>query len=358
MIVKINDFIAFLKQVVNDQMGNYQEIYLPARGPDAQNGHLFFTSIREDDEFVLNQYRTVDPVKILFYLAREQVLNKKYQDINRIVVGVKACDLKALQLLDKALVNEDFVDPGYKHWRDHTTIITSDCDSVASSCHCNLLDGKPYSEEGFDLNLSTVNDSYFITVGSEKGQKLLNFMKEYVSVQEPVSDTDKNIQENRKKVQQELLHQTKYFKDISTNHKLRSKEMSLWEGNSKQCVSCGACTNICPTCYCLILNDESDAKKFVKTRSYDSCQLNGYAKVAGGGTPRPKATERFRNRYLCKFSYMQSNFGTSGCTGCGRCIDACAAKLDIREVMHNIHDNKVTAVKQKSETETVARGEV
>lgn len=358
MIVKINDFIAFLKQVVDKQIGNYQEIFLPARGPDQQNGHLFFASIREDSEFNLNQYRTVDPVKILFYLAREQVLNKKYKDINRIVAGVKACDLKAMQLLDKALINDDFVDPGYKYWRDHTTIITSDCGSVASSCHCNLLDGKPYSENGFDLNLSTVDDFYFITVGSDKGQKLLELMKEHISVQKPLSDMDKSIQSNRIKVLQELEHQTKYFKEISTNHKLRSKEIILWEENSSQCVSCGACTNICPTCYCLILNDESDAKKFIKTRSYDSCQLNGYAKVAGGGTPRPKMTERFRNRYLCKFSYMKSNFDMSGCTGCGRCVDACAAKLDIREVMHNIHNNKANVVRQSLETETVARGEV
>ena len=216
----------------------------------------------------------------------------------------------------------------------------------------------PYAEEGFDLNLSAINDSYFITVGTPKGQKLLDLMKEHISVQEPAPDTDKNVQLNRKKILQELVHQTKYFKDISTNHKLRGKEMSLWEGNSKQCVSCGACTNICPTCYCLILNDESDAKQFIKTRSYDSCQLNGYAKVAGGGTPRPKMTERFRNRYLCKFSYMLSNFGTPGCTGCGRCIDACVAKLDMREVMHNINDNKTSAIKQTLETETVSRGEV
>jgi len=358
VIVNINDFIAFLKQVVEKQMGNYQEIYLPARGPDSQNGHLIFTSIREDSDFILGQYRTVDPVKILFYLAREQVLNKTFSEINRIIAGVKACDLKAIQLLDKALINDDFIDPGYKHWRDHTTIITSDCDSIASSCHCNLLDGKPYAEEGFDLNLSAINDSYFITVGTPKGQKLLDLMKEHISVQEPAPDTDKNVQLNRKKILQELVHQTKYFKDISTNHKLRGKEMSLWEGNSKQCVSCGACTNICPTCYCLILNDESDAKQFIKTRSYDSCQLNGYAKVAGGGTPRPKMTERFRNRYLCKFSYMLSNFGTPGCTGCGRCIDACVAKLDMREVMHNINDNKTSAIKQTLETETVSRGEV
>ncbi|MDP2365326.1 MAG: 4Fe-4S dicluster domain-containing protein, partial [Ignavibacteria bacterium] len=116
----------------------------------------------------------------------------------------------------------------------------------------------------------------------------------------------------------------------------RKVENKNWEDASKECIGCGACTNICPTCYCLILNDESSEKEFIKVRSYDSCQWNGYARVAGGGTPRPKMTERFRNRYLCKFDYMPKNFGEIGCTGCGRCTEACAAKIDFRKVVKNI----------------------
>lgn len=358
MLVNAQAFITFLHQIVNEKFGNYQDIYLPARGPDEQNGHLFFTSIREDAEFQLDQYRTVDPVKILFYLSREQVLNKKYSNANRIIAGVKACDLKALQLMDKALINDEFIDPGYKHWRDHTTIISSDCDSLASTCHCTLLDGKPYPEKGFDVNLSLVNDLFFIQVGSEKGRQFIDLMKQHITVQEAESDTEKSVRTKRNNLLKELTSRTKKYKKISDGYDLRKKVMQSWEQNSSQCVGCGACTNICPTCYCLILNDESGPKEFIKTRSYDSCQLNGYAKVAGGGTPRPKMTERFRNRYLCKFSYMKSNFDEAGCTGCGRCIDACAASLDLREVLNNVTQSQSMNPKLSVQTETQFRGEV
>jgi Fe-S oxidoreductase len=43
--------------------------------------------------------------------------------------------------------------------------------------------------------------------------------------------------------------------------------------------------------------------------------------------------QRFRNRYLCKLDYMQSNFKKPGCTGCGRCTEACAAGIDFRETV-------------------------
>jgi ferredoxin len=86
------------------------------------------------------------------------------------------------------------------------------------------------------------------------------------------------------------------------------------------------------------LNDESQKNDFVKVRSYDSCQLHGYARVAGGASPRPKMSERFRNRYLCKFCYMPYNFQILGCSGCGRCIDACPAGIDFRQVVNNIEN--------------------
>jgi len=82
--------------------------------------------------------------------------------------------------------------------------------------------------------------------------------------------------------------------------------------------------------------------------------LNGYARVAGGGSPRPKMFERFRNRYLCKFNYMQSNFNEPGCTGCGRCIDTCPATIDFRNVINsvsNLKEVKTEHVSSESEVE-------
>ena len=334
MLIKDVDLFAFLHRCVKDELGGITEILLPSKPANGKNGDTHFARLTHQNEFDLDSYRTVDPAKILFYLARERMLTEEFQQKKRIIMGIKACDLKAFKVLDMAMVNEDFADPSYKHWRDNSYLVTSDCTQAGATCHCTLLNGKPYAESDFDLNLSRVDGSYLVTVGSEKGKELLRLLKENVSYAEESSNDKEIIAQNRKAIVELIEEQNQEFFREPDYSSMRSSPAHKWDSESKECVGCGACTNICPTCYCLILNDESEAEKFVKVRSFDSCQWNGYARVAGGDTPRPKMYQRFRNRYLCKFNFMKKNFDRYGCTGCGRCTDACPANIDFRHVVN------------------------
>jgi len=336
MIVNKNDFHSFLKKV-NSGLGNFSEVIVPYHiRSDDEKPALHFFRFEESKLPNLNFFRTVDPLKILFYLTREKVYPLGQKNHTRIIVGVKACDIKALHLLDKAMLQSGFVDPAYKQWRENTLIISSDCDFLHETCSCNLVNGHPYSESGYDLNLSVIDGNYLIGIGSERSQEFIELMKREITVANSTISDLEIVKSNREKVFDQLVEKNNHLNHSSDFSEFRKVEHKNWEEVSKECIGCGACTNICPTCYCLILNDESSEKDFVKVRSYDSCQWYGYARVAGGGTPRPKMTERFRNRYLCKFDYMHKNFGEIGCTGCGRCTEACAAKIDFREVVKNV----------------------
>jgi formate hydrogenlyase subunit 6/NADH:ubiquinone oxidoreductase subunit I len=336
MIVNKNDFHSFLKKV-NNGLGNFSEVIVPYRArSDDEKPKFHFLRLEESKSPNLNFFRTIDPLKILFYLTREKVYPLKQKIHTRAIVGVKACDLKALHLLDKAMLQSGFVDPAYKLWRDNTLIISSDCDHLHETCSCNLVNGHPYPENGFDLNLSAINGNYCLEIGSERCQEFIELLKKEISVTNSTESDQGLVKSNRQKVFDQLCRKNDHLEHSGDYLGFRKVTHKSWEDSSKECIGCGACTNICPTCYCLILNDESSEKEFVKVRSYDSCQWFGYARVAGGGTPRPKMTERFRNRYLCKFDYMQKNFGEIGCTGCGRCTEACAAKIDFREVVKNV----------------------
>ncbi len=336
MLIKIEDFIAFLESSVREGKGLFQEIILPRRAGDKDGSPVIMARLDGSQNVSLEGYRAVDPLKILFYNVREQVFPVTAEPIERLIVGVKACDLKALKILDKALINDTFVDPAYKIWRQGTSLVTVDCTEVGPACHCTEVGGKPFSEEGFDLNLTRIDDKYEIVEGSEKGKKLLNL----ISSKFPASETDIKTQETvsalRAEMTEKVKSQNASLARSSEYGTLRDAESSPWQEESSTCVGCGACTNICPTCYCLILNDEGEKEDFIKVRSYDSCQLHGYARVAGGASPRPRMHQRFRNRYLCKFLYMPDNFDELGCTGCGRCTDACPGEIDFRSVVHGI----------------------
>ena len=332
MLIKAEDIHAFLTSSLGGEKPLFQEIFVPTRAPDGNASLTFLSRLEPGKDFFLDGYRSVDPLKIILYNIREQVYPFTAKPVRRLVAGIKACDLKALGILDRALVNEDFVDPAYKAWREATVILSSDCTDAAPTCHCTLVGGKPFPEGGFDLNLSRLEDSYELTAGSVKGRELLEQMAKAHSGREADDRSRAEITKNRTRMIEQLKSQNASFERESDYGPLLKSDRESWVRESRECVGCGACTNICPTCYCLILNEEGDSDSFVKTRSYDSCQWHGYARVAGGASPRPRMDQRFRNRYLCKFLYMRENFGELGCTGCGRCTEACPGQIDIRSV--------------------------
>jgi len=332
VLVPAEELESFLNGLVEDESGKYRQVFVPVRAPDDSGGCFLLSPLQPGIDYSLDDYRSVDPAKVLFYLFREQVSGTDYPGGERLVVGVKACDLKALQLLDRALLSEDFKDPAYLFWREHTTVISSDCTSLHPTCHCNLTEGTPWAEEGFDVNLSRLGDDYLMFSGSSKGESFLEEFRKTAYCLDPGEISINGIEERRASMMELLEDQNGKGPHPALGGDLRNTPGREWEIHSEGCVGCGGCTNICPTCYCLILNDESKEERFVKERSYDSCQLDGYATVAGGGTPRPTMTDRFRNRYICKLQLMERNFGIFGCTGCGRCIEVCPAGIDIRQV--------------------------
>jgi formate hydrogenlyase subunit 6/NADH:ubiquinone oxidoreductase subunit I len=334
MVISGSDFISFLYTIQSEKLFGYQKIITVTEKESGGARTLNLSTLQKDSKVVLDSFHSIEPVKILYYLPRLKVYPVNQFNEKLLLVGVKACDLKALQILDKALLSSDFIDPDYKQWRDNITVITSDCTEIGEFCHCNLKNGKPYSENGFDLNLSPINGSYLITIGSEKGEALFEEMKKHTNVADHTDKDLNRIKALRARIETKLTEQNKKFEFDYDYINLKKNPINSWKDDSKECVGCGGCTNICPSCYCLILNDDSKLEQFVKVRSYDSCQLNGYARVAGGATPRPKMHERFRHRYLCKHIYFQSNFGELGCTGCGRCSEVCPAKIDFRETVY------------------------
>ncbi|MCX6151297.1 MAG: 4Fe-4S dicluster domain-containing protein [Ignavibacteriales bacterium] len=339
MIVSVSDFYSFLNQLTEQKI--FDEIILPAKPFDQASEKTFFTFFSEGKAFELDSFRTVEPAKILFYPPRERVLPSYQTSKKRLIIGIKACDLSALLLLDEALLNSGFVDPCYSYWRNNTTIISSDCMNSGPNCLCLLLDGKPYPEKGFDLNISRIDNNYLFEVNSNKGNEFVKLMELFVSISEetPTELSALNIQ--RQHCIEELSKKIELQFKPEVREQTSLKNSDVWLSESGNCVNCGACTNICPTCYCLILNDESKENNFIKVRSYDSCQLHGYARVAGGGTPRPRAYQRFKNRVLCKFSYMKSNFKMFGCTGCGRCIEACGPESTFMKLGKTVKEGVV-----------------
>ncbi len=326
-------WLNFLKGVAQDH-------YLLAPQEGLYGLEYFAASHEDVDKIVFPGARLTQPLKSFLYPPKESVTSEEASSGRKnIVLEAKACDLKAISILDKIFLDPEIVDPFYKTHRHNTIIITGDCSEPLDCCFCTLLEGNPFPETGFDLNISPVDDGVLVEVGSEKGKDLLEKLGVKMA---PAEEKYVNLRrENRNKAIEKLREINKEFKFPTENLPALLAERydsPAWEEACETCVRCGACTNICPSCHCFLLSQVVPAErkaeeKFEMIRTWDSCQYTGFARVAGGANPRKTLEKTFANRFHCKFEYKPENFGMFACTGCGRCYQACQGKIDVRDVL-------------------------
>lgn len=327
------DWKEFLKGKIKEK-----KIYAPIE----KNNFLFYEILNFEnfEKVVYDKARTIEPFKIFLYPFKEKV-TPSIQDIEEIVVmGVSSCDLKGIEILDNVFKNGEYKDPNYQKRREKTLIVSFDCKKPYNSCFCKIVGVNPYPEKNFDINLSKVEDGFIVEIGSQKGDQFIGNDSRFFNVNESqIKKMEKERNEVRKKV--EDINRDFYLKGFENLKGFYLKE--YWEKpkDIKNCVQCGSCTANCPTCVCFLLEDTSDDGFFKKMKVWDSCLFPGYARMASGATPRPSLYERYANRLLCKYWYMNENFKIFGCTGCGRCITGCIGKIDKRKVLKEILTEKV-----------------
>jgi ferredoxin len=114
----------------------------------------------------------------------------------------------------------------------------------------------------------------------------------------------------------------------------------FWERCAADCQGCGGCCFVCPTCSCFSISDKADGKElFRRERWRDSCLYEGFTREASGHNPRAQKAGRLKRRIFHKLSYQYvERMGRHSCVGCGRCVDACMAKLGIPDVLLRIRD--------------------
>lgn len=274
--------------------------------------------------------------------------DKKWIDVElnakkTVLLGLKSCDLVAFSMLDAVFLEDpEFIDPFYKKNRESIVIVSSDCSRIGDSCFCNLLGNTPYATSGFDLNISEVSDGYLLESGSPLGEEILEELSLPGARKKGIEERDKRREKVLKDLEKQNSSFQKAFSDLSKLVSEGYYRDEGWEPGST-CVSCGACTNVCPVCYCFTLFDRFDKKgeKSKRFMVWDSCQYKGFSQMAGGMNPRFPMMERFKNRYYHKFFRFYERYGKYKCTGCGRCIDNCLGDIDMREVLASVKIGKV-----------------
>ena len=253
-----------------------------------------------------------------------------------VVFGVRACDVKSFDVLDRVFLSEP-QDSFYAMKRKHGIIVSVACTRPSETCFCTTF-GINAAEPAGDVSAWRGEDALYLVANTEKGAALVDTLGDIL---EECGDEAVNEQKEKiAKVMDKLP-----LKDLSTDAFGGGKTMELfndpaWDELSSACLGCGTCTFVCPTCQCYDIKDFNTGNGVIRYRCWDSCMYSEFTRMAHGNN-RLTQKERFRQRFMHKLVYYpENNEGMFSCVGCGRCLARCPISMNIVKVMKKIGGKK------------------
>jgi sulfhydrogenase subunit beta (sulfur reductase) len=316
----------------------FGELHAPVRKAD---GYAFERLERWSDA-QLKYTRTILPPKKYFLPPNETMFRysadsytPESEDLDKRIVlfGVHACDVRGLNILDEVFLEGVFPDPYYRARRNNVAVIGIDC-VPDEHCFCRSMRAD-FVEKGFDLFLYEIGDDYLVLVGTALGDDMVLATN---SLFQPVTRED--VLEYKRR-SQELLDSLQTVVEIRDLPEILEMEYhnDIWEELGKKCLACGACTMVCPTCYCYDVRDVvalGGCRAGSRCRQWDSCMFSTHARVAGGENFRDSQADRIKFRFYHKQRGFVAEYGHPSCVGCGRCIVACPAGINDVDVLNSL----------------------
>ena len=301
----------------------------------------------EDGKKLSNALNTVRSAKDFFFPQTENLMDfkvegKKIEVIDTrsetedfVVFGVRACDVKSFDVLDKVFLAEP-QDSYYKNRREHGVIMSLACTKPNETCFCTTF-GIDAAEPAGDVVCYKTEDALYMDAKTEKGEKLL---KAIDGITEEADN--KAVAEQQKVTRERMAKLPLASLKADTFGVGKTKEFfdrPEWKELSESCLGCGTCTFVCPTCQCYDIKDFNTGHGVKRFRCWDSCMYSEFTKMSAG-QPRLTQLERFRQRFMHKLVYFPTNNdGMFSCVGCGRCLAKCPIQMNIVKVMKKLGGN-------------------
>ncbi len=247
------------------------------------------------------------------------------------LIGARSCELRALAIQDRVLIEDACVDPYYRTQRDRLFVLAVNCGQAGGTCFCASMDAGPRASSGYDLALTEVIDAdrhYFVAeAGTPLGNDVLDAVPHASATGDELRSADAVIARTAKSMGRSL--DTRDIKQLL----YENLDHPRWEQVAQRCLACGNCTMVCPTCFCTTVEQATDlaGETAEQVRTWDSCFTLDFTHVHGPGSLRATHKARYRQWMTHKLATWIDQFGTSGCVGCGRCITWCPVGIDITE---------------------------
>ena len=314
-----------------------QELFVPVNN----NGQVNFAAWTEGANVDLDTLKSVKSPKDAFFPQSENLYTVRKEDKkikidpealkdqDFVVFGMKACDVKGVEVLDKVFL-VDPVDTFYAARRAHGTIVAMACHEPEETCFCKVF-GVDCAEPVADVATWMIDGELYWKALTEKGEALT------AKVAGLLVDADEATVEAEKEAIRAIVEKLPYsnlsLEGWNGNALSERFDSPIWEELYKPCLACGTCTFVCPTCQCYDIKDYDTGHGIKRYRCWDSCMYSDFTMMAHGNN-RTSQMQRFRQRFMHKLVYFPANNdGMYSCVGCGRCVEKCPSSLNIVKVI-------------------------
>ncbi|HXW68006.1 MAG TPA: 4Fe-4S dicluster domain-containing protein, partial [Dissulfurispiraceae bacterium] len=248
--------------------------------------------------------------------------------------GVHTCDLAGIQCLNMVFSDRPR-DHNYLMRKRKINIIGLECNEYCDEFASCALAGASTPNGGYDLFFTDLGDYFIVHINTQIGEDIIEAARFFEIAEKSHLDELTALRKRKKSLfRNEVSLEPRYIPALFD----RSYNSRVWDDLDKRCLACGNCTNVCPTCYCFDIRDEINLALTAgrRYRVWDSCQLEAFARVAGGENFRKERSSRQRHRYYRKFRYPIDRFSRFFCTGCGRCSRTCMAGISLKETLASL----------------------
>lgn len=307
-----------------EELATFGEVHGPKLTDD---GVTVFGRITTHSELILDYCRTLLPPKKYLLPPKETILayspESGYREPaatvkNIILFGVHTCDLAGIAYLDRVFLDVT-PDPLYRGRREALMLIGYSCDPD-EFCFCGDLSADHPAL--FDIFMHRTDAGFCLDPGSSRGYEIMAGLSRLFKKTERPATTTRGCSPIKNAIKRAVEARETF------------EESPLWDDFAARCLSCGACSLCCPTCYCFDVREygELDGETAERVREWDNCLFKAHGEVAGGYNFRKTRRERFRYRFQHKYLGFGPLRGVISCVGCGRCREVCPVGIDLMEL--------------------------
>ncbi len=323
---------------------------LPIGWTDRQDGGTYRLERREDDArfgYAVGPHswkQFLFPPRIRLWQAHRngdgghEIEEEPLEQTPLAFLGVRSCELHAIEIQDRVFLGGRFVDRDYAARREGTFIVAVNCFEPGGTCFCVSMGTGPKAETGYDLALTEILDGehrLLAEVGTERGAEVLRELSTRPAVEADLDAAARAVDGAAQKMGRHM--------DAGDLRQLLADNLEhpRWDDVAERCLTCGNCTMVCPTCFCSTVEDHTDlaGDTAERWRTWDSCFALDHSFIHGGSI-RPDNRSRYRQWMTHKLGTWHDQFGSSGCVGCGRCITWCPVGIDITEEVAAIRESE------------------